>query len=235
MITPECKAELRELAAKATPRPWHACSCGKCGQVWCDDYPVAEVTRGDWGDDYPSIKLTGPSIDVRAEAVMEQITYGHVSDELANANAAYLAAAANELPSLLDDNDALRNDRDIAREERHKAEEREAVALAEVERLTAELSAALKKIDAMQDAYFQYEEPQVDGVLRAPVGKVIAELTAERDAALKRAEALQSKLMLVLDQVDYTAGNCAPNEMVGAVLARGVIAIARTALSGGAK
>ena len=37
-------------------------------------------------------------------------------------------------------------------------------------------------------------------------------------------------LQVVLDQVDYTAGNCCVNEMVGAVLSRGVISLARKAI-----
>ena len=39
-------------------------------------------------------------------------------------------------------------------------------------------------------------------------------------------------LLTILDQVDYTAGACTPNEMVGAVLPREVIAQARAAASG---
>ena len=36
-------------------------------------------------------------------------------------------------------------------------------------------------------------------------------------------QALRSLLMVVLDAVDYTAGNCRPNEMVGAVLPQQVL------------
>ena len=39
-------------------------------------------------------------------------------------------------------------------------------------------------------------------------------------------------LLTVLDQVDYTAGNCQVNEMVGAVLPTEVIVLAREALQG---
>ena len=40
----------------------------------------------------------------------------------------------------------------------------------------------------------------------------------------------RTALTIVLDQVDYTAGNCRPNEMVGAVLPKEVIALARQAI-----
>lgn len=38
-------------------------------------------------------------------------------------------------------------------------------------------------------------------------------------------------LQVVLDQVDYTAGNCGPTEMVAACLPKEVIRLAREALS----
>jgi hypothetical protein len=37
-------------------------------------------------------------------------------------------------------------------------------------------------------------------------------------------------LLLILDQVDYTAGNCGLTEMVGAVLSKEVIDICRKAI-----
>ena len=40
-------------------------------------------------------------------------------------------------------------------------------------------------------------------------------------------QALRSLLMVVLDAVDYTAGNCRPNEMVGAVLSQEVIKLVK--------
>lgn len=43
-------------------------------------------------------------------------------------------------------------------------------------------------------------------------------------------ETARSMLMLVLDQVDYKAGNCGVTEMVGAVLPVDVIDSARRAL-----
>lgn len=41
---------------------------------------------------------------------------------------------------------------------------------------------------------------------------------------------IREALLLVLDQVDYTRHACRPDEMVGAVLPREVIDIARAAL-----
>ena len=83
-----------------TKGPWHACNKGECPckQVWSNDYPVAEVVSGKWGDDYPAIRLVGESsIGQKAEAYMEQITYGEVSEELAEANARLIAASPDLL------------------------------------------------------------------------------------------------------------------------------------------
>jgi len=52
----------------------------------------------------------------------------------------------------------------------------------------------------------------------------IEELEGER-------EELRVALGVVLDQADYTSGNCRGNEAVGAVLSRQVIALARAALA----
>lgn len=62
--------------------------------VACDHYPVATVTVGDWGDDFPAVRLTSTNpLDAKVEAYMEQYTYGTVSEELAMANARLIAAA----------------------------------------------------------------------------------------------------------------------------------------------
>jgi hypothetical protein len=39
----------------------------------------------------------------------------------------------------------------------------------------------------------------------------------------------RTALLTILDQVDYTAGNCRPNDMIGAVLTKEVIALCREA------
>ncbi len=79
-----------------TKGKWHACRKGKCPckQVWSDNYPVATVLAGDWGDDYPAIRLVGESsLDIKAEAYMEHFTYGKIPEEEAEANALLIAAA----------------------------------------------------------------------------------------------------------------------------------------------
>jgi hypothetical protein len=43
----------------------------------------------------------------------------------------------------------------------------------------------------------------------------------------------RTALLTLLDQVDYTAGNCRPNEMVGGVLPKEIIAMCRKAAEQG--
>ena len=50
------------------------------------------------------------------------------------------------------------------------------------------------------------------------------------DCLLAEIQKLRDVLNLVLDQADYTVGNCRVNEQVGAVLPANVIARARKAL-----
>lgn len=78
---------------KWTPGPWKYCGCGKCGFVSATDCPVAEVVCGDWGDEYPSLRLIGGSINRGVEAYMELIEYGTMPLEEAAANARLIAAA----------------------------------------------------------------------------------------------------------------------------------------------
>jgi hypothetical protein len=84
---------------KHTPGPWHACGNGKCDckQVWSSDYPVAQVECGKWGDDYASIRLTGESLQLKAEPFMDQITYGEISEDVAEANSLLIASAPDLL------------------------------------------------------------------------------------------------------------------------------------------
>ena len=79
---------------KHTAGPWHACGNGKCicKQVWSSDYPVAKAECGKWGDDYVSIRLTGENLQLKAEPFMDQITYGEISEDVAEANARLIAA-----------------------------------------------------------------------------------------------------------------------------------------------
>lgn len=55
--------------------------------------PIAEVTVGKWGDDYPDLRIIDPGIGQKVEAFMNQITYGEVSHEEAFANASLIAEA----------------------------------------------------------------------------------------------------------------------------------------------
>lgn len=87
----------------STPGPWMACDNGKCSckVVSCADFPIARITCGEWGDDYPSLRLVGTSsLDIKAEAFMERIAYGTVSEEMATANARLIAAAPDLLAAL---------------------------------------------------------------------------------------------------------------------------------------
>jgi len=79
-----------------TPGPWYSCHNGdcKCNQIWSNDYPVAVVESGEWGDKYPSLRLVGDnSFNQKAEAYMERIPYGKIEEETARANKALIAAS----------------------------------------------------------------------------------------------------------------------------------------------
>jgi len=95
---------------KYTKGPWHACQNGECSckRVWCDDNPVAEVIAGKWGDDYCSIRIVGESsLDLKAEAYMEQITYGEIPEKEAIANANLISAAPDMYEALKNINELL--------------------------------------------------------------------------------------------------------------------------------
>lgn len=86
--------------ANHTPLPWNAC-CNKCHTIMSAHGPIAKITAGDWGDDYPSIRLVGDSsLSLKAEPYMAQITYGHVAKETAEANAALIVRAVNAYEDL---------------------------------------------------------------------------------------------------------------------------------------
>jgi hypothetical protein len=97
--------EINSMLDNISQAPWSACHDGecKCSQVWTkDDHPVAIVTKGNWGDDYPSIRLVGEELERKAEAYMEQINYGTVSNDTAIANTKFIAAAPEIVKQLLD-------------------------------------------------------------------------------------------------------------------------------------
>lgn len=69
--------------------------CG-CGMIWCDDYPIAIVTVGDWGDEYPAIKVENPgAIAEPAVPYIEKLVYGTIPIELALANALLISKSPN--------------------------------------------------------------------------------------------------------------------------------------------
>ena len=96
MTPSDIARRLIELAQAATPGPWTDCSdkC-KCNAIFSEpaDHPVADVIRGDWGDEYPSLRTMGDSINGKFQAYIERIVYGHVLTEQAQANRSYIAAA----------------------------------------------------------------------------------------------------------------------------------------------
>jgi ribosomal protein L32 len=105
---------LRELLAKATPGEWTACRGGECqcGMIHGGEGLVATVTRGKYGDTWPTVVVTGDQEgtigrELKITAKMEMAEYGCVSDELASANAALIPAMKNELPGLLDELERL--------------------------------------------------------------------------------------------------------------------------------
>lgn len=135
-VEPLCadeKTELRALALQASPGPWSACGVDpmergsvdpennivqprkhkngacSCGFVWSTplDLPVLEVTGGEWGDTWPSIRTRG---DGALEAYMESSCYGEVSRERQAANMKFLAKAHPQaIIALLDEISRLRS------------------------------------------------------------------------------------------------------------------------------
>jgi hypothetical protein len=86
-----------------TPGPWNTCNGGNCScfMVSGEDHPIATIEHGEWGDEYPSIRLVGPSLDRKAEAYMDRIGYGNIPEEEAKANARLISSAPELLDSLI--------------------------------------------------------------------------------------------------------------------------------------
>jgi len=79
--------------------------------IWTKDYPIAKVTSGKWGDDYPSLRIVEPGIEAKVEAFMEQITYGEIAPEAAKTNAKRIVSCVNACSGIEDPTD-LRKQRD---------------------------------------------------------------------------------------------------------------------------
>ena len=84
-MTPEELKIIEERCNKATPGPWRACQEGtcSCSQIWSQsaDVPVAEVTRGEWGD--------------------PGLPYGEIPENIAEANSLFIAYAREDIKKLL--------------------------------------------------------------------------------------------------------------------------------------
>ena len=102
-FTKEFIEEQQKLLDNVSPRPWHACTCGKCGMISGDEDLIATATHGDWGDDYPDMRRVGGSIEGKVETFMNQITYGHIPEETGKANAKYIEQACNNYPDALNE------------------------------------------------------------------------------------------------------------------------------------
>ena len=80
-----------------TPGPWSTCQHGrcKCKLVSGEHHPIAQIISGDWGDEYPDVRLVKREgqIGQCAEAYIEKLVYGTIDENVAQANACLIAAA----------------------------------------------------------------------------------------------------------------------------------------------
>ena len=94
-----------------TPGPWMACHDGKyrCKLVCGKEHPIAQIISGEWGDDYPNIRLVTSQHGIGrvAEAYMDRIVYGEVDEEIAQANTRLIVVAPELLTMLKETADEL--------------------------------------------------------------------------------------------------------------------------------
>src|SRR3990167_3550702 len=83
--------ELDQLHRAASPAPWHACRDGecKCKQLWTADHPVAVIEAGEWGDEYPALRM----LDVEGTLHGTQTVVEAYTERLRNATEALLTLA----------------------------------------------------------------------------------------------------------------------------------------------
>lgn len=92
--------------AAHTPGPWSVCGderggC-KCNTIMSENHPIATFERGEWGNEWPSLRVVGGSLDRTAEPYMEFDAMGEIPDAEALANARLIAAAPDLLAALRD-------------------------------------------------------------------------------------------------------------------------------------
>jgi len=94
---------------KHTALPWILGHDGT--DIGCPSHPICDLTRGEWGDYFPSIRLVGEtSLDIKAEAFMDGLPYGCVPVEESKANAEFIVRACNSHYELLEALEDLAND-----------------------------------------------------------------------------------------------------------------------------
>ncbi len=97
MATDKLAAEMLAGLKGVTPGPWSHCSAKRCTctGILGKDHPVAEIVKGEWGDEFPSLRFKeggkGQLGETSVEAYMEKIVYGEISIEMAMANRAHIA------------------------------------------------------------------------------------------------------------------------------------------------
>jgi hypothetical protein len=107
-----------KIEATHSALPWSLCGADRGGCQCCSiwegggSHPVCKAERGNWGDDYPSLRFvkdTGGegSIMPKVEAYMEQITYGTIDLDVARANARLIVRAVNNHDALIKSVEAL--------------------------------------------------------------------------------------------------------------------------------
>lgn len=121
-------AEIRQRRGAIASAPWSYCGqkpvrdkflgidrggnkpC-QCGFIWshaAGGFPVATVTRREWGDEYPDVRLIdGNVMGKSVEPFTNKIVYGFVEDFAADAHTRFIAHAPDDIDTLLAEIDRL--------------------------------------------------------------------------------------------------------------------------------